>query len=146
MTAHELYLSYRRGWQDGTRRRLKDEKFMTHPTRPDLTAAYVQGHADGERDYGAAMAAAMARYGYVPDILRANPVVVTVNGRPKAIEGQAELSYAEVVDMAFSGKRHPTGVLTVAYAKGREDRPHGTLVPGQSVGISGGMVFNVVRA
>jgi len=68
--AHELYMSYGRGWRDGAVNKAIDEKFSKHPTRLDLTKAYMAGYEDGEMDRQIATNRAARNYGYVPSILR----------------------------------------------------------------------------
>ena len=69
-------------------------------------------------------------------------VTIFVNGRKKEVRAK-ELSFAEIVALAFENP--PTGpyiVITVTYSKG-EDGKQGTLLPGNSVKIKDGMIFNV---
>jgi multiubiquitin len=69
---------------------------------------------------------------------------IIVNGRPKEVEGK-ELTFEEIVNLAFDNNP-PTGeniVITVTYSKGEEGKKEGTLLPGESVKIKDGMVFNV---
>ena len=71
-------------------------------------------------------------------------ITVIVNGEQKLIDKNAELSFDEVVDLAFNPR--PTGeniVFTITYRRGRGDKPEGTLVEGGSVKVKDGMVFNV---
>lgn len=70
-------------------------------------------------------------------------VTIIVNGRRKEVTGK-ELSYEAIVNLAFDNNP-PTGpnvVITVTYAKGEDDK-QGTLLPGKTVKIKDGMVFNV---
>ena len=67
-----------------------------------------------------------------------------VNRRAKVVPKNEELSFAELVALAFNNNP-PTGpniVITVTYSKG-EDGKQGTLLEGQSVKIKDGMVFYV---
>lgn len=69
---------------------------------------------------------------------------IIVNTRPKEFEGQ-KIAYEEVVQLAYPGEQ-PSGmtVFTVTYAN-----PHGhdgSLVSGEVVHVTEGMVFNVVKA
>jgi Multiubiquitin len=70
-------------------------------------------------------------------------VTIIVNGRRKEVK-QRELRFEDVVRLAF-GDNVPSGpniVITVTYTKG-EDGRQGTLLPGDSVKVKAGMVFNV---
>ena len=68
---------------------------------------------------------------------------IIVNGRKKEIEEKV-VSYEEIVNIAFDNNPPvgPNVVITVTYAKGEHDH-QGTLLPGQTVKIKNGMVFNV---
>ena len=68
--AFERFHSVRIGWTDGANGAPKQEKFTQHATRPDLTALYLKGFAAGEEARNAALRAAAAEVGYVPNILR----------------------------------------------------------------------------
>lgn len=71
-------------------------------------------------------------------------VTIIVNGRPKVVPANEELSFAQVVALAFDNP--PTGaniIFTVTYRKGPEHKPEGTLTEGQSVKVKDGMIFNV---
>lgn len=73
----------------------------------------------------------------------AKEVTIVVNGRSRTVE-KGELTFNEVVALAFDPV--PTGenvIFTVTYRKGDESRPEGTLLPGESVKVKKGMVFNV---
>ena len=74
----------------------------------------------------------------------AKTVTIIVNTREKTVEKNAEISFEEVVSLAYDGNP-PTGPymeFTVMYrrAAGNKD---GSLVAGQSVKVKEGMVFNV---
>ncbi|MES0020212.1 multiubiquitin domain-containing protein [Mesorhizobium sp. M0036] len=71
-------------------------------------------------------------------------VTIIVNGRAKTLPKKEEISFDEVVEIAFPG--HPTGdgiQYTVQYTRGQGNKPAGTLVEGQSVKIKDGMEFDV---
>ncbi len=71
-------------------------------------------------------------------------VTIVVNGRPKTVLKDEELSFEAVVALAFPVS--PGGVdlqFTVQYTRGRGDKPAGTLVEGQSVRVKEGMEFDV---
>jgi hypothetical protein len=65
---------------------------------------------------------------------------IIVNGREKKV-GQDKLTFEQLVALAFENPPSgPNVVITVTYkSKGKE----GSLLPGQSVEIQNGMIFNV---
>jgi len=71
-------------------------------------------------------------------------IEIVVNGTPKQVE-KGELSFDELVALAFDPV--PTGeniVFTITYRRGgNENRPEGTLAPGETVKVKKGTVFNV---
>ena len=69
-------------------------------------------------------------------------VNIIVNGSKKQVDGPT-VSYEQIVNIAFDNKP-PTGenvVITVTYSRGEHDA-QGTLLPGKSVAVKSGMVFN----
>jgi len=68
---------------------------------------------------------------------------IIVNGRPRRVDGSS-LSFEEVTELAFPGGGGPNIVFTVTFRKG-DPRKEGSLLPGQSVPIVNGMVFDVTR-
>lgn len=71
-------------------------------------------------------------------------VTIIVNGRQKTVAKNAELSFDQIVALAF--EKPPTGdgiQYTVQYTRGHGDKPSGTLVEGQSVKVKEGMEFDV---
>jgi len=71
-------------------------------------------------------------------------VIIIVNGRPKTILKHADLSYDEVVRLAFPNPQTGDGVqYTVQFTRGPGHKPSGTLVEGQSVKVKAGMEFDV---
>lgn len=68
--AKERYWSYRRGWIDGAAGKAWRREFIEHPTRPDLTAEYRRGYADGHETKCRVMQDAANRLGHTPSILR----------------------------------------------------------------------------
>ena len=71
-------------------------------------------------------------------------VTIIVNGRPKSVPKNAELSFTEVVNLAFDNPPTGDGVqFTVQYTRGQGNKPAGTLVEGQSVKVKDGMEFDV---
>jgi hypothetical protein len=67
-----------------------------------------------------------------------------VNARPKTTT-QKELSFDDVVTLAFGPPNYETSVYTVTYQKGEDKKPKGTLVRGESVHVKDGMIFDVIR-
>lgn len=71
-------------------------------------------------------------------------VTIIVNAREKKW-GKKEISYREVIELAFGSYSDDENVVyTVTYSKG-EDRKEGSLTKGQTVKVKDGMVFNVTR-
>lgn len=71
-------------------------------------------------------------------------ITIIVNGREKVVPKKGELSFAEIVALAFDTP--PTGpniVFTITYRRGQGNKPEGTLVDGETVKIKDGMIFNV---
>lgn len=68
-------------------------------------------------------------------------VTIIVNGRPHQV-AKEDISFEEVVALAklVTG---PNIVYTVTYDRGHGHKPQGTLVPGESVKVKDGMIFNV---
>lgn len=72
-------------------------------------------------------------------------VTIIVNGRAHELPKE-EISFAEVVDIAYPGQVQGGNIVfTVTYKRGHGDKPEGELVEGQSVKVKDKMVFNVVR-
>jgi hypothetical protein len=70
-------------------------------------------------------------------------VTIIVNGRKKVVHGK-EISFEDLVKLAFENPPSgPNVVFTVTYRKGDDDKPEGTLLPGQKVKVKDGMIFNV---
>ena len=71
-------------------------------------------------------------------------VTIVINGTPKQVEKNSELSYAYIISLAFENP--PTGEdvdITVQYSRGPNDKPNGSLVEGKSVKAKDGMEFDV---
>lgn len=67
---------------------------------------------------------------------------IIVNAREKTVT-KKELTFDEIVHLAYDNP--PSGpqiIYTITYQKG-VDKPQGELLPGQSVKIKDGMIFNV---
>jgi hypothetical protein len=71
-------------------------------------------------------------------------VTIVVNGRPNTWPKNQEISFDQVVALAFPNPPTGDGVqFTVQYTRGEGNRPAGTLVEGQSVKVKDGMEFDV---
>jgi Multiubiquitin len=70
-------------------------------------------------------------------------VTIIVNAREKKVTGD-EISFEQVVNLAYDNNppSGPNVVITVTYGKG-EGGKQGTLLPGATVAIKNGMIFNV---
>lgn len=71
-------------------------------------------------------------------------VAIIVNGRERTVE-EKEVSFEEVVELAFPGSPSgPNIVYTAAYRKAAGNRS-GDLLPGQSVKVKEGTIFDVTQ-
>lgn len=71
-------------------------------------------------------------------------VVIIVNGRRKTVPKNEELTFEEIVALAFDNPPTGDGVqFTVQYTRGHGHKPTGTLLEGQSVKVKDGMEFDV---
>lgn len=71
-------------------------------------------------------------------------VTIIVNGREKTVPKNDDLTFSELVALAFDNP--PSGeniAFTITYRKGHGNKPEGTLAEGESVKIKDGMIFNV---
>lgn len=71
-------------------------------------------------------------------------ITIIVNGQAKQVNKKEELTYDELIDLAFDPR--PTGPnieFTVTFRRGHGNKPEGTLVQGESVKVKDEMVFNV---
>lgn len=69
---------------------------------------------------------------------------LVVNGQPKKWEHE-EISYEQVVDLAYPPPHKPTEFFSVQYRHGPRENPQGTLHPGQRVRVKDRMIFDVTR-
>jgi uncharacterized protein (UPF0248 family) len=69
---------------------------------------------------------------------------IVVNAREKTV-AQRELTFDEIVILAFGPPNTDSSAYTITYQKGPEKKEKGTLVQGESVKLKDGMIFNVVR-
>ena len=71
-------------------------------------------------------------------------VTIYVNGRAKTLAKNHEISFEEIVALAFDNPPTGDGVqFTVQYSRGNSPKPTGTLVDGQKVKVKEGMEFDV---
>ena len=72
-------------------------------------------------------------------------VEIYVNGTEKLVP-KGLITYESVVILAFGNYDNSQKIVyTVTYHKGNVEKPKGTLVEGQSVRVTKGMIFNVTR-
>jgi Multiubiquitin len=69
---------------------------------------------------------------------------IIVNARERTV-AQKDLTFDEVVVLAFGPPNYDTSAYTITYRKGPEKNEKGSLLPGESVKLKSGMIFNVVR-
>lgn len=69
-------------------------------------------------------------------------VTIVVNGREHEVK-KDEITYAEVVALAFNNPPNDSTIFVVTYRRGQGNKPEGTLVEGGSVQVKKGMIFNV---
>jgi hypothetical protein len=69
---------------------------------------------------------------------------IVVNARQKPWN-KKEISFDEVVTLAFGTPNYDTAVYTVTYQKGEDKKPKGSLTLGDSVHVKDGMIFDVIR-
>lgn len=75
---------------------------------------------------------------------RAKTVTIIVNTREHTVEKNKEISFDEIVSLAYDGNP-PTGKyieFSVMYRRGHGNKD-GSLITGQTVKVKDGMVFNV---
>ena len=71
-------------------------------------------------------------------------ITIIVNGREKSIEKMEELTFDQLVSLAFDDP--PTGkfvCFTITYRRGHRDKPEGHLAEGETVKVRDGMIFDV---
>lgn len=71
-------------------------------------------------------------------------ITIVVNGREKTVS-QRELTFDELVVLAFGPPNTDASVYTITYQRGPDHHEKGSLVQGDSVRLKQGMIFNVVR-
>ena len=71
-------------------------------------------------------------------------VSIIVNGRAKTVLKNQEITFDQIVLLAFPNPPTGDGVqFTVQYTRGHGHKPTGTLVEGQSIKVKDGMEFDV---
>lgn len=79
------------------------------------------------------------------DSSHASTIEIIVNTRPRAVS-QRELSYAEVLELAFPGAQNTDSILyTITFERADGKRHEGTLVRGDSIHIKKGTIFHVAK-
>lgn len=72
-------------------------------------------------------------------------VTIIVNGREREVE-RGKITFWEVVKLAFENPNPgPNIVFTVTYRRGQSPKPQGTMVEGDEVQVTDGMIFDVTR-
>jgi hypothetical protein len=69
---------------------------------------------------------------------------IVVNAVPRQWTEQ-EVSYDQVVNLAFPNPSAPNVTYTIEYERGEGHKPAGSLVQGQSVKVKDKMVFSVTE-
>jgi hypothetical protein len=70
-------------------------------------------------------------------------VTIKVNARQRVVE-RGPISFEQLVALAFPDQQPgPNTTYTITYRKGPAPKPEGSLLPGQSVNVKNGMIFNV---
>jgi hypothetical protein len=73
-------------------------------------------------------------------------VTIIVDGTPHEVPKKDEITYAEVVTLAYPDfPQHPEITYSVTYTRGHGHKPEGILAPGGSVKVKEGMSFSVNR-
>ena len=69
-------------------------------------------------------------------------VTIIVNGRERIVKKE-EISFVEVVALAFDAPQGDNTMYTITYRKGHGNKPEGSMVEGDTVKVKEGMIFNV---
>ncbi|MER9177765.1 multiubiquitin domain-containing protein [Mesorhizobium sp. M0955] len=73
-------------------------------------------------------------------------VTIIVDGTPYEVPKKDDITYAEVVTLAYPDyPQHTEITYSVTYTRGDGHKPEGILAPGGSVKVKEGMVFSVNR-
>lgn len=71
-------------------------------------------------------------------------ITIIINGRPKTVPKNIDLTFEEIVALAFENPPTGEGIqYTIQYTRGHGNKPAGALVEGQSVKAKEGMEFDV---
>lgn len=71
-------------------------------------------------------------------------ITIIVNGRAKTLPKNDDLTFDEIVALAFENPPTGDGIqYTIQYTRGHGNKPAGALVEGQSVKAKDGMEFDV---
>jgi len=132
-----------RGWEWGA-----DEIAETEVRRIGHIPEDYELFLDSDQDAVIAHGAGIQLAGHGVERIRSRKkkpplVTILVNARPREVE-PGLISFERLIALAFA--EPPTGPqvsFTVSYRKGPADRPEGSLIPGQSVTVVQGMIFNV---
>lgn len=77
-------------------------------------------------------------------VLRLGTVTIVVEGTPHEWPKDELITYAQVVTLEVPGYAQKSGITySVTYKNGPGNKPEGVLVPGASVKVKDGMIFNV---
>jgi hypothetical protein len=72
-----------------------------------------------------------------------NTVTIIVNTRERQVQ-KDEIFFEELVKLAFDNPPSgPNIEFTITYRRGQGNKPEGSLLPGKSVKVKDGMIFNV---
>ena len=69
-------------------------------------------------------------------------IIIIVNGREK-VPAKEDMTFNEIVALAEGLPSGQFIVYTVTYRRGPRNKPEGTLVEGETVKVTNGMIFNV---
>lgn len=73
-------------------------------------------------------------------------MTIIVNGEEKEVDKKDELTFDEVVNLAFTPRPVGDNVLfVITYRRGHGDKPEGTLVEGETVRVKDRMILNVTQ-
>lgn len=88
----------------------------------------------------------MSEAAEVEDKHQPKTVTIVVNGSPHEVPKKEEITYVEVVTLAYPDyPQHPEITYSVTYTRGDGHKPEGVLSPGGSVKVKDGMAFSVNR-
>ena len=75
---------------------------------------------------------------------RALEIEIIVNARSRSVT-DSELTYEQIVQLAFPGSHDPNSVFSITYRKALSPSPQGELGVGGTVKIKQGTIFNVTK-